>query len=49
MANEWQHGGLQVDLREQEESALAELTTPEGHTYKVGRLSNEERAQKILK
>ncbi|KAK9863322.1 hypothetical protein WJX84_010512 [Apatococcus fuscideae] len=39
----------EVDLREQEESALAELTTPEGHTYKVGRLSNEERAQKILK
>ena len=26
-----------------------ELTTPEGHTYRVGRLSTEERAQKILR
>ncbi|KAK9792035.1 hypothetical protein WJX73_008669 [Symbiochloris irregularis] len=26
-----------------------ELTTPEGHTYHVGRLSNEDRAQKILR
>lgn len=26
-----------------------ELTTPEGYTYRVGRLSSEERAQKILR
>lgn len=26
-----------------------ELTTPEGHTYSVGRLSNEDRANKILR
>lgn len=31
------------------QQVTVELTTPEGHVYKVGRLSNEERAQKILK
>ena len=28
---------------------IVELTTPEGHIYTAGRLSNEERAQKILR
>lgn len=31
------------------QQVTVELTTPEGHVYKVGRMSNEERAQKILK
>ena len=31
------------------QQVTVELTTPEGHIYKVGRLSSEERAQKILK
>ncbi|KAK9821137.1 hypothetical protein WJX81_006664 [Elliptochloris bilobata] len=31
------------------EQVTVELTTPEGHTYRVGRLSTEERAQKILR
>jgi hypothetical protein len=30
-------------------SSLVELTNPEGQTYTAGRLSNEERAQKILR
>ena len=30
-------------------SGLVELTNPEGQTYTAGRLSNEERAQKILR
>lgn len=37
-----------LNLKELQQVTV-ELTTPEGHVYKVGRLSNEERAQKILK
>ena len=37
-----------VNLKELQQVTV-ELTTPEGHVYKVGRMSNEERAQKILK
>ena len=38
----------ELNLKELQQVTV-ELTTPEGHVYKVGRLSNEERAQKILK
>lgn len=38
----------EVNLKELQQVTV-ELTTPEGHVYKVGRMSNEERAQKILK
>ena len=38
----------ELSLKELQQVTV-ELTTPEGHVYKVGRLSNEERAQKILK
>ena len=31
------------------ERLTVELTTPEGHTYRVGRLTQDERAQKILR
>ena len=37
-----------LNLKELQQVTV-ELTTPEVHVYKVGRLSNEERAQKILK
>lgn len=40
-------GGSSGDL--QKRQFMVELTTPEGHTYTAGRLSNEERAQKILR
>jgi len=38
----------EMNLKELQQVTV-ELTTPEGHVYKVGRMSNEERAQKILK
>lgn len=37
-----------MNLKELQQVTV-ELTTPEGHVYKAGRMSNEERAQKILK
>lgn len=42
------HPPSDLNLKELQQVTV-ELTTPEGHVYKVGRLSNEERAQKILK
>lgn len=38
----------EMNLKELQQVTV-ELTTPEGHVYKAGRMSNEERAQKILK
>ena len=40
--------GSEADLNHCDQIGV-ELTTPEGHTYHVGRLSNEDRAQKILR
>ena len=40
--------GSTGDLQSQRQY-MVELTTPEGHVYTAGRLSNEERAHKILR
>ena len=40
--------GSTGDLQSQRQY-MVELTTPEGHIYTAGRLSNEERAHKILR
>jgi hypothetical protein len=40
---------VSADILFMAETQMVELTTPEGHTYRVGRLSHEERNQKILR